>query len=67
MDVADFGAYYTHSENDTTDVDMDEITVTAGRSFGAFDTSLAYVYTDADDQNDGDSYNTLQVYLTYNF
>ncbi|WP_456450163.1 hypothetical protein [Hydrogenimonas sp.] len=71
-DVADFGAYYTHSENDTTDVDMDEFTVTASKSFGAFDTAVAYIYTDADNKNQdangkADSFNTLQVYLTYNF
>ena len=55
------------ADNDGSDIDMDEIAVTASRSFGAFDGSLAYVYTDADNQNDGDGYNTLQVYLTYNF
>jgi len=66
-DVADFGAYYTSSSNDTTNVDMNELTLTAGKSFGNLDASLAYIYTDADDQNNGDSYNTVQVYLTYNF
>ncbi|WP_201352455.1 hypothetical protein [Hydrogenimonas urashimensis] len=72
-DVADFGAYYTYSEQDkktagtADDKEMTEFALTASKSFGAFDTSLAYIYTDADDQNDGDSYNTLQVYLTYNF
>ena len=101
-DVADFGAYYTHSEfngngdkpfvgvgldTDTfsnsliKDDEMDEIAVTASKTFGAFDATIAYVYTDADNLNwkdengngdrdngeDGDSFNTLQVYLTYNF
>ncbi len=78
-DVADFGAYYTHSEQDkdvkhgiAEDRDMDEFAIVASKSFGAFDTSLAYIYTDADDLNTNDegksdSFNTLQVYLTYNF
>ena len=97
-DVADFGAYYTHSEfngNDdvafvnvglnTADIEkddeMDEIAVTASKSFGAFDATIAYVYTDADNLNwkdennnghrdsneDADSFNTIQFYLTYNF
>jgi imipenem/basic amino acid-specific outer membrane pore len=66
-DVADFAAYYTSSSNDTTNVDMNEFTLTAGKSFGNLNTTLAYIYTNADDQNNGDSYNTVQVYLTYNF
>ena len=53
-------------------VDMDEFALVVSKSFGAFDTSVAYIYTDADDQNvdnndKSDSFNTLQVYLTYNF
>ncbi|WP_353661838.1 hypothetical protein [Hydrogenimonas sp. SS33] len=96
-DVADFGAYYTHTEfngndgeaflnggitnNLSKDDEMDEFTLTASKSFGAFDASIAYIYTDADNLNwkdkngngqrdkneNGDSFNTLQVYLTYNF
>ena len=88
-DVADFGAYYTHTEFNGNDGDpflnvglmpqgiakddkMDEFALVASKTFGAFDTSVAYVYTDADNQNvdangNSDSYNTLQVYVTYNF
>ncbi len=66
-DVADFGAYYTSTDSNGRNQDLTEFALTAGKSFGAFDTSLAYVYTDADDQNNGDSYNTVQLYLTYNF
>ena len=78
-DIADFGAYYTSADQDTgkyvtsTDVaDMDEFALTASKSFGNLNTTLAYIYTDADDQNvdangNSDSYNTVQVYLTYNF
>ncbi len=66
-DVADFGAYYTSTDSNGRNQDLTEFALTAGKSFGAFDTSLAYIYTDAEDQNNNDSYNTLQVYLTYNF
>ncbi|WP_456381485.1 hypothetical protein [Hydrogenimonas sp.] len=66
-DVADFGAYYTATDSNDRGHDLTEFALTAGKNWGAFDTTLAYVYTDAEDQNDDDSYNTLQVYLTYNF
>lgn len=61
------GAYYTATSNDTTDVDMNELTLEVTKSFGPLDTGLYYINTDADDQNDGDAYNTVQVYLTLNF
>ena len=66
-DVADFGAYYTATDSNDQGADLTEFALTAGKNFGAFDTMLAYVYTDAENQNNDDSYNTLQVYLTYNF
>jgi len=53
--------------------DMSEIAVTASKTFGPLDTSLVYFNTTADDQNvkagdtKGSAYNTVQVYLTYNF
>jgi hypothetical protein len=64
---ADFGAYFTSSSNDDADVDMTEFTLTAAKSFGALDASIAYIYTEADGDNDGDGYNDVQLYLTYNF
>jgi hypothetical protein len=65
----DLGLYYTNVDQATTagDADMSEITVSASKSFGPLDTSLAYVNTDAKDQNAGDAYNALQVYVTLNF
>lgn len=66
-DVADFGIYFTSSTNDTTDVDMTEVTLEAARSYGPLDAGLYYIYTAATDQNDDDAYSTVQVYLTYNF
>ena len=50
-----------------TDLVMKEATLDVTKSFGPLDSSLAYTYTDADDQNNGDGYGNIQVYLTYNF
>ena len=77
-DIAKFGAYYTHASIDNTNavnrfyngkdnVDMNEVTLTATHSFGPLDATLAYISTDADDQNAGDQYNSVQAYLTLNF
>jgi len=65
--VAKLGAYYTDVNVDQTNVDMKEMTVTATKSFGPLDATLAYISTDADDQNAGDRYDTVQAYLTLNF
>jgi hypothetical protein len=75
--MVDLGAYYT-SANQTAvagNNDMQEFTLTAGKTFGPLDATLAYVYTKADDQNDntadgvanGEAYNAIQAYLTLNF
>ncbi|MGD9655386.1 MAG: OprD family outer membrane porin [Sulfuricurvum sp.] len=71
-DVVKVGAYYTNvtdafSYNSLDKVDMQEITLSATKSFGPLDASLVYISTDADDQNNGSQYNTLQAYLTLNF
>jgi hypothetical protein len=50
-----------------TDLEMTDITVTASKSVGPLDVTLAVISTEADDQNAGDSYLTAQAYLTYNF
>ncbi|MCJ7766129.1 MAG: hypothetical protein MUP09_09355 [Thiovulaceae bacterium] len=47
--------------------DMSEVTLGVAKSFGPLDAGLYYVVTDAEDQNNGDSYGSAQVYLTYNF
>jgi len=65
--IAKLGAYYTNVSIDNVNVDMDEVTVTATKSFGPLDATLAYISTDADDQNAGDRYDTVQAYLTLNF
>jgi len=66
-DVVDLGAYLTGASQDFSDADMMELALTASKSFGNLDTTLAYVYADIDGVNDNDAVNTVQVYLTYNF
>jgi len=63
------GLYATQSTTNTAgpDLEMTEITVSASKSFGPLDASLVYINTNADDQNLGDGYNTVQAYLTYSF
>ena len=75
--MADLGLYVTQATTKDglapgKDAKMLEATLSASKSFGPLDTSLVYILTDADDQNlddngDGQSYNTIQAYLTYNF
>jgi len=71
--VAKVGAYYTDVNNDIAGSthEMTEIALTASKSFGPLDATLAYISTDADDQNmlDGSAarYDTIQAYLTLNF
>lgn len=73
---AKLGGYYTNASIDDTkaqivtkadNTDMDEFAVTASKSFGPLDATLAYISTDADDQNNGKEYSTVQAYLTLNF
>jgi len=74
-EVVDLGLYYTTVDagsstnfNPTSNhADMDEITLTASKSFGPLDTSLVYIYAKQDGFNNDDAYNTVQAYLTLNF
>jgi hypothetical protein len=68
-DVAKVCVSYTDAENDHTVIndDMAEVAVSVSKTFGPLDARLAYISTDADDQNTGDRYNTIQAYLTLNF
>ena len=67
------GIYATQAtvgENGTgTDLkqDMSEVVLEVSKSFGPLDAGIYYIYTDAQDQNNGDSYGSAQLYLTYNF
>lgn len=67
QNIAKLGAYYTNVSIDKTNIDMQEIALSATKSFGPLDTTLAYVSTDADDQNNGSQSNAIQAYLTLNF
>jgi len=72
-----FAAYYTADIDPkniaTGDLDgVDEIALTASKSFGPLDTSLALIYDDFSYKNgattgDTEDSTTVQVYLTYNF
>lgn len=64
--IAKVGAYYTNADNGAAGNagDMEEITVTASRSFGPLDATLAYINTEL---NGGNDFNTVQAYLTLNF
>lgn len=64
QDVATFGAYYTTVDNDLKDYTMDEITLSATKSFGPLDASLVYINYD---YNNGEANNIIQAYLTLNF
>ncbi|WP_428739526.1 hypothetical protein [Sulfurimonas sp.] len=68
---ADLGLYYTYADQDkgAGPSDMTEVTLTAGKSFGPLDATLAYVYTDLGKTGgvDADATNTVQAYLTVNF
>lgn len=63
-DIAKLGVYYTNTDNDTYDYEMNEVAVTATKSFGPLDTTLAYINTDF---SDAESVNTIQAFLTLNF
>lgn len=72
--IAKVGVYFTDVDNDIVGSthEMTEVTVTASKSFGPMDATLAYISTDADDQNldaagNGQRYDSIQAYLTLNF
>jgi hypothetical protein len=75
--IVDLGLYVTmidHGAETPNDADNNviadtaplEVTLTAGKSFGPLDASIAYIYFDKDLAGT-DASNTLQAYLTYNF
>ena len=58
------------SANTNNDEELTEIVLTASKSFGPLDTSLALIVDDFEDNTDStndEKITTLQVYLTYNF
>ncbi|MDD5212227.1 MAG: OprD family outer membrane porin [Sulfuricurvum sp.] len=67
--IAKLGAYYTTVDNEIVGSThkVDEVTLTATKSFGPLDATLAYMSIDAKDQNAGSQYNMVHAYLTLNF
>jgi hypothetical protein len=53
----------------TSDYEITEIALTAGKSFGPLDATLAYIYSDWDKDGSAndEEIDRIQVYLTYNF
>jgi len=77
---AQLGAYITSSTTTdgiaaNTDATFMEVTLEAAKSFGPLDVGVYYILTDRNDANikagdaadEGQAYNTVQAYLTYNF
>lgn len=62
--IAKLGVYYTAAEEGSTNYEMDEVAVTASKSFGPLDVTLAYINTD---ETGSDDLDTVQAYLTLNF
>jgi hypothetical protein len=60
-----FAQYINVNDKTVDNNDMNEFTVTAGKSFGPLDATLAYIYSDI--TNNVGSSNTVQAYLTLNF
>ena len=63
--VVDAGLYITSIDQVADDADLLEVTASLSKSFGPLDTSLVYIYADAE-APDSDS-SLVQVYLTLNF
>ncbi len=71
--MVDLGFYTTlvdHGDKNPNG-DLTEVTLTAGKSFGPLDATLAYIYADEGENDttkvDPDASSTIQAYLTYNF
>ena len=67
----DLGLYYTDADQGEKfgDNDLTEAAVTASKSFGPLDATLAYIYADIKTATAGDdeTSNMIQAYLTLNF
>jgi hypothetical protein len=75
--IVDLGLYVTNVDHGTKNTagDLMEATVTAGKTFGPLDATLAVIYADEGAKDttgtatakDPDAVTTVQAYLTYNF
>ena len=64
------GYYFSENDKGATDTELTEVTLTASKSFGPLDTSLALIFADSEDNGVGGTdvkTTDIQVYLTYNF
>lgn len=68
-DIAKFCASYTNVDNNkpASNLNLDEVALSASKSFGPLDTRIQYVSTDADDVNSAKRFDTLNVFVTLNF
>jgi len=64
--IADFGVHYTGVDHVAPNSDFAELALTAGRSFGPLDATVAYVNTDDKARAESNS-NALIAFLTLNF
>lgn len=63
-EIVDLGLYVVDTENDTANTELTEVVVTATKSFGALDTTIAYVDDDLGTAGDDQRF---QVYLSTSF
>jgi imipenem/basic amino acid-specific outer membrane pore len=63
--IVDLGLYVTSTDAAADNSDLLEVAVTAGKTFGPLDATVAYVYDDVD--GDDDAVSSIQAYLTLNF
>jgi hypothetical protein len=62
--IVDLGLYAVTSDTSTANTKKDEVTISASKSFGPLDTSVAYIYDNFDGSSD---VNAIEAFLTYNF
>ncbi|MBW6489142.1 hypothetical protein [Sulfurimonas sp.] len=62
--IVDLGLYVTMVDHAAANSDLTEIALTASKSFGPLDATLAYINVDTDGSS---AVNTVQAYLTVNF
>lgn len=63
--IVDLGLYLTLVDHAAANTDLTEVALTASKSFGPLDATLALINVDTDDNTD--AVNIVQAYLTVNF
>ena len=67
MFSADLSLGFWNCENDKIDAKLDQVSLTASKSFGPLDTKIALIYLDREVANVDTTTTDIQLYLTYNF